>query len=247
METNQIQNIQNEEVEIDLRDILFALLNKAWIIILVTLIFGGIAGAYTKFAVTPIYKSTSQLYIVSSNSITSISDLQIGSQLTNDYMVLIKSRPVVETVIADLKLEDMTYEQLCNNVVITIPTDSHIINITVSNKDPKLAKKIADDFAVVSQKQMAEIMKTDQPSISEKGVVAEYPSSPNMKKNCIIAALLGFILSCGVVILMHVMDDNIKSPDDIEKYLGLETLGSIPIENKQSKSNNSTKRKKHKK
>lgn len=227
MEENQMQK---DEIEIDLADIFRTLLRKAWIIILVTVLCGGIAGVYTKYCMTPMYQSTSTLLVLSNTTgITSVADLQVGTQLTNDYLVLIKSKPVVQTVIENLELEDVTYSELADRIELKNPENTRVIYITVSDKDPETAKEIADEFAEVANAQMTSIMKTNQSSIVERGTVAQYASSPSLKKNCVIAAMLGFLVSCIIIFIIHMLDDTIKTTEDIEKYLELNTLGSIPL------------------
>lgn len=228
METNQVKD---ESIEINLQELLYVLLRKAWLIILVALICGVGAGVFTEFFITPVYESTSTIYVLSkTTTITSIADLQVGSQLTDDFMVLIKSRPIVETVINNLELNDISYDEMCSKITLTNPENSRIINITASDPDPEVAKDIADEFAEVTNSQTALIMQADQSSIVQKGVVAQYASSPSLKKNCLIAALIGLLLTCVIIVLIYKLDDRIKNTDDIEKYLQLNTLGSIPIE-----------------
>lgn len=233
METNQLQN---EEVEIDLKEIFFVLLHKLWIIVLAMIVCAGVAGVFTKTMITPQFESSSMLYILTqSTSITSLADIQMGSQLTKDYSILVKSRPVLEEVIKNLKL-DMKYEQMVKKIEIANPADTRIITITVTDPDPKMAKTITDEIAEVASDRIADIMKQeDKPSIVEKGHIAESQSSPSTVKNCAIAGLLGAVVAAFIIILIFMMDDTIKTADDIEKYLGITTLGTIPTGDKNKK------------
>lgn len=220
----------NEDVEIDLIDLFYLLRARLWIVILSAIIVAAAAGSISKFMLTPMYTSTSQMYILSkSTSITSLADIQLGSQLTQDYMVLVKSRPVVTEVIDNLEL-DTTYEDLVGIVSVTNPTNTRILNITVNYSDAMIAKKIVDEFATVSKKRIAEIMDSEEPTVVEWGYASPYPSSPNNKKNAIIGGLIGAFLAAGIIIVLHLMDDTIKDSEDVEKYLGISTLGLIPIE-----------------
>lgn len=220
----------NEEVEIDLMEIFGLLLSKWWIILVVGLIFGGIAGTYSKFFITPMYSSTTQLIVVGSTStITSLTDLQIGSQLTQDYVLVVKSRPVVEKVIENLNL-DMTYETLLACTSVSNQENTRILNITVQNADPYMAKQISDQFALVSKSRIADLMSISEPGVLSAGVVNEVPISPNVKKNAMIAALLGIVLAAGFFIVRYLLDDTIKTSEDIERYLGLTTLAVLPFE-----------------
>lgn len=227
METNQTYD---DEIEIDLKELFFALLHRIWVIILAMVVCAGIAGIWTKTMITPQFESTSMLYILSqSTSITSLADVQLGTQLTKDYQVMINSRPVLETVIENLAL-NLTYEQLRGKITISNPADTRIVYITVTDPSPTMAKAITDEIATVSVVKIADIMKTDEPSIAEKGHIPEVKSSPSTTKNCLIAGMLGAVAAAGVIIVLFLMDDSIRSADDIEKFLGLTTLGTIPLE-----------------
>ncbi|MDK2808973.1 MAG: protein tyrosine kinase modulator [Clostridiales bacterium] len=218
-----------DEVEIDLLELFFVLKSKLLIILLSTLVMGAAFGLFSKFVITPVYTSTSKLYILTkSTSITSLADIQMGTSLTQDYMELIKSRPVVETVIKNLKL-DTTYEDMLGKIEISNPSNTRILKLTIEDNDPRLAKEIADEFADVSIERISKIMDTDKPNIVEEGHIAEDPASPNTKKNAVIGALLGFVLCAGVIVVLHLLDDTIRSSDDMEKYLGLNTLAAIPM------------------
>lgn len=230
MEANQIQ-----ENEIDLKEIFFVLLKKAWLILLVGILFAAGAGFYTKKYITPQYQSTSMLYVLGkSTSITSLADIQIGSQLTNDYVIMIKSRPVIKQVIENLNM-DLTYEQMVGKVSINNPSNTRIIKITATDADPFIARDIATEFANVAKKKMAEIMVTDEPTVVEEGSLNENPISPSLAKNCVMAGFLGMVLVCGILIVIYLMNDTIKTAEDVEKYLGISTLAMIPMNGKEKK------------
>ena len=118
---------------------------------------------------------------------------------------------------------------------LTNPSDTRMITITFADEDPEMAKKVADEVAKVSKARVKEIMNTQEPTIAEEGYVPERPSSPSTMKNVVMAGLLGVLLAMAVIVVIYLMDDTIKSSDDIEKYLGLTTLGVIPIESKKKK------------
>lgn len=221
---------EREDFEIDLREIFHVLLSRLWIIVLAGLISGGIMGVLCRFIVTPIYTSTTQLCILSNETnIASLSDLAIGTQLTQDYVVVAQSRPVVEEVIRNLEL-DMTYEELLAATAMENPADTRILSISVTNPDPVLAKQIVDQYAQVSRKRIAELMDINEPGIIEEGHVAEIKTSPSTGRDVLAAGVLGAILAAAVIIVRYLMNDTIKSTEDIERYLGLNTLGQLPVE-----------------
>jgi capsular polysaccharide biosynthesis protein len=221
---------KNDEIEIDLREIFQLLLAKLGIILLVAFVFAGATGLICKFMVTPIYSSQTELCILSdTTTLSSLADLQVGTQLTQDYIVVVQSRTVVEQVIKNLNL-DMTYEQLLGVTTVTNPTDTRILKISVTNPDPYLAKQIVDQYAQVSRKRIAQLMNISEPGIVDQGYVDDQKTSPKTGKNVVIAFLIGALLTSGIVIVRFIMDDTICSSSDIERYLGLNTLGVLPVE-----------------
>lgn len=218
----------DDEIEIDLRELFLALKKKIAWILLTAVVFAGAAGLITKFAMTPVYSSSAQLYVMSKGGISQLTDLTMGTQLTQDYMVIVKTRPVLEQVIEDLHL-DMDYKELGGKITVENPSDTRIMQITVTDKDPEVAKDITQDLAEVTADTVAKKMDVKSPTIIEKAYKAENPDSPSLKKNVVIGALLGFILMAAVIVIQYLMNDTILKEEDIEKYLGINTLAQLPL------------------
>lgn len=219
----------NDEMEIDLLQLFYALKKKIWFILAAMIIGGGLAGAYSKFLITPQYSSTSMMYILSKETtLTSLADLQIGSQLTEDYKVIVNSRPVLGEVIDSLAL-DMSYEQLLAKVSIGNPTDTRILTVTVTDPDPYRAKAIVDCVAETASDYIGEIMEMIPPKIIENGTVATRKTSPSNGKNAVLGALVGMVLVCGVIVIQVIMNDTVRTEEDVERYLGLTVLASVPL------------------
>ncbi len=224
-----------EETEIDLVEVFHALIAKIWLIILLAALGLGIMIGYTMLFVKPTYSSSSTIYILSKrDSITSLADFQIGTQLTQDYKVIITSRPVLEEVIQNLGL-NTNYEALKSVISVNNPDNTRFLEISVKDSDAYLAKKIVDELTNVSVAKTAEVMDTERPNIMDYGQLPSTPIAPSMKKNGIIGALLGFVLACAIIIIQYMMNDSIKNGEDVEKYLGLNVLGMIPLEEGVSK------------
>ena len=220
---------ENEDV-IDLLDLGRVLLRKWWAIALCLVIGAAAAFGGTKLLITPQYTATSMIYILSeSTSITSLADVQIGDSLAQDFMIIGKSRPVVEKVIKRLDL-DASYEAVSKTITFENPTDSHILKISVTNPEPKLAADISNAVAEVTRAQIADVMGTDEPNTLEEAIVPVSPSSPNTMKNTMLGALLGAVLAAGLIIVLYLMDDTIKDEDDVKKYLQMNTLAALPME-----------------
>ena len=226
---NMNENLQNQtEIEIDLREIFFAIRKWIWAIIAVSFLGGLIAFCYSRFAITPIFTAeNSMLVLTKETTLASLADLQMGSQLTSDYKVLTTSRPVLEEVITNLNL-NTTYEKLKYNISVTNPKDTRILNISVKHPNPEMALVIVREVAEVASDFIGEMMEVVPPKIIDKGVMPMKKTSPSNTRNAIIGVLIGGVLSTGVVILNAILDDTIKTEDDIEKFLELSILSSVP-------------------
>ena len=235
------KEISSDEIEIDLRGIFLELWRKAILIVLAGVIFAGAAFAGTKFVLTPMYTSTSMIYVLTkSTSMTSLADIQLSSQLTADYQLLATSRPVINEVIDNLKL-GYSYEEMYEMVTIENPADTHVLQINIESTDPQEAKDIANEMADVVSERVANVMATDKPTIVERAVLSQKPSSPNTINNTMIGGFLGVILIIGVIVVLIIVDDTVKDEEDIVNYLNKEVLAVLPKEGnnkKISKNNN---------
>lgn len=226
----EIEN-RNGEVEIDLRDIFAILINKLAIIVLAAVLGAAVAFTFTKFLISPVYQARTQVLVKSTSLTTTdqikVSDLQSSNYLTKDYMILIKSNPVLDKVIADLGL-DMSSSALAGKIHVSSQTDTRILTIAVNDKDPMMAKKIADAVREASKTRIHEVMGMETVENVDEAILPESPISPNTKMNTLIGFMLGFVSAIAVIIIRFMLDDTIKAQEDVEKYLGLSVLGLIP-------------------
>ena len=220
--------LENDEIEIDLGELFRILKSKILIILLTVVIFAGAAGVITKFAITPVYSSSVQLYVASSDGISSLRDLTKETQLTQDYMAIVKTRTVLDKVIDNLNLK-MDDQQLGYKVTVENPADTRILKITVTDEDPKEAREIAQEVANITASTVSSKMDTKKPAIIENAYLADAPDSPSLKKNIAIGALIGLVLSAGYITLRFIFDDTIRKEEDIEKYLKINTLAKLPL------------------
>lgn len=221
----------NEEMEIDLLELLMVMKKHLSAILLAGIVGLVIMFAYTSFLVTPLYSASSMMYVMpdNSNSMNSytLNDMQVGQQLTSDYSSMIKSRSFMEDVIKKLNLT-IDYQQLLGKVEVTNPTSSRILQVTVNDPNPQTAADIANEMASVAESKLKEITGMQAIKIYEEAAVPDRPSSPNMKKNCALGLLAGIVLTMAVITILYLLDDTIKTEDDIEKYLGMTTLAVLP-------------------
>jgi non-specific protein-tyrosine kinase len=223
-------NVQNNEVEIDIGHILSILWEKILVIIATGIIVGLAGFLVSKFLITPKYESETKLYVLNraNDSATTLSDVQLSTQLTKDYQILVTSAPVMNQVIKELGL-NMKASELASTISVDTPSDTRVLQITVTSDDPKRAKDIADKVAQVSSKKICDIMKIEQVNVIEEGSMSEEPAVDTVQKWTLIGLALGIVLSCAVIIIRSMLDDTVKTTEDVEKYFDLSTLAVIPI------------------
>lgn len=227
---NTAPNVNNDEVEINLIELLYVLLEHWKGILASVVLLAATVFLFTYFFITKQYASTSILYVMSkSTSITSFADIQIGSSLTTDYMEVVGGRPVLDQVIEDLKL-DMDYKALKEKLSFANPSDSRMLKITATDADPKLAKKIADSVARISSSYIAQKMDQDPPSIIQNGYIEEEAVSPRLRRNTVLAGAAGGFLAILIVVINYLMNDTVLTPEDLETKLGLQVIGTIPMD-----------------
>ena len=162
--------------------------------------------------------------------------MQLGTTLTPDYIEVAKSRPVLEDVISRLDLK-MTSNQLLNKIDVTNKDGTHILNISAVDADPKLAATISNTMSDVVADSIAKIINTDKPNVLESAVVPTMPISPNTKRNVMVGGLAGAAAAMAVIFGMYMMDDTIKTEEDVRKYLKLTVLAALPLEKQDARKN----------
>ena len=227
--------MENEEIEIDLLQLWNAVRHRIWLVLLAGFIVADIAFAITKFLITPMYSSSATMLVVTKETtLSSLADLQLGSQLTNDYEILISSRPVLQETIEELDL-DTDYKHLRNTITISNPNDSRMLIISTLQADPELAKSVVDTLARISSDYIAEKMEVTAPKIIEEGEGPLVQSSPSLVRNTAIGGLLGILAAVFLICVAVILNDSIQTEDDIERYLQLPVLAVIPDKNGSSR------------
>ncbi len=231
-ETKQIENNKRNgsEIEVDVGE-LFLVLAQHWWQIVVAVVLAALIGLFAAALwVTPMYSSTSILYVLSrSTSITSYTDIQVGSSLTNDYVEVVAGRPVLDQVSYNLGL-NLDYREMRGKVSVSNPEDSRMLNITVKDADPDQAKLIADEVAVVASAYISQKMDQDAPEIIQYGYVNSNRSSPSYRRYTAIGAVLGLVLAVAVIWIVYLANDAIVTPEELEEKTGMRVLGSLPME-----------------
>ena len=219
----------NASIEIDVLYLLRKLWSKKFFIIFVGLLVGTIALLGSVFFIKPKYTSTTRIYVVSRSSDTSLTnqDLQAGSYLVNDYKEVITSSEVLSSVIDQEKLS-MSTGELSKEIAVTIPTDTRVISIAVTDTDAQRACDIANTVRQVAAEKIKAVTKVDDVTTLESATKPSHPSSPNVKKNAAIGALAGVFLAIVGILVAEVLDDRVRRPEDIEETLGMTLLGVVP-------------------
>ena len=226
-----MNNQENQAVEIDVFATLKVLWKRKFSIILVALVFAIAAFGYSAFLAKKEYQSTSRIYVVSrqnqdNNALTN-SDLQAGAYLVKDYREIILSQNVLSQAIEELKL-DMTPAELSKKISVSVPTDTRILSITAKDGDPKEAARIANGLRNVAAEKIISVTKVSDVTTLDEAEVPQSPSSPNIKRN----VLLGFVAGAGLMVVLlvvvEVLDDRVKRPEDVEELMGLPLLGVVP-------------------
>ena len=226
-----MNNQENQAVEIDVFAMLKTLWKRKFSIALVALVFAIAAFGYSAFLAKKEYQSTSRIYVVSrqnqeNNALTN-SDLQAGSYLVKDYREIILSQNVLTQAIEELKL-DMTPAELSKKISVSVPTDTRILSITAKDGNPKEAARIANGLRNVAAEKIISVTKVSDVTTLDEAEVPQSPSSPNIRRN----VLLGFIAGAGLMVVLlvvvEVLDDRVKRPEDIEELMGLTLLGIVP-------------------
>ncbi len=221
--------MDNDEIEIDLMEIIGMLLHYAWLIAACAIATGLIGLFLSKFVVTEIYESNTQIVILNKqNEDITLSELQLNTQLTNAYVRLIKTRHVLEQVIEECGLDD-TYGSLAERVEVTNVTNTNIISITVSDPSPQMAQYITSEICQVASKHIKDVMDLEAVNVADEANLPTDPVSPNVAKWTVLGAALGAFLCMAVLLIRFLMDDTIKTSEDVERFLNLSTLALIPV------------------
>ncbi|HEL2326065.1 TPA: capsular biosynthesis protein CpsC [Streptococcus suis] len=223
-----MNNQEMNTIEIDILFLLKTIWRRKIVILLMALLSAGLAFAYSSFLVTPQYDSTTRIYVVGQHAEAGAGltnqDLQAGSYLVKDYKEIILSQDVLTQVATELNLNGNLKEK----VSVSIPVDTRIVSISVRDSNPNEAARIANSLRSFAAQKIIEVTKVSDVTTLEEAVPAEEPSTPNTKRNILLGLLAGSVLATGLVLVMEILDDRVKRPQDIEEVMGLTLLGVVP-------------------
>lgn len=220
----------NGDLEIDLVELMYRMIEKLKWIVAAALIGLIVGFVFTKFVITPEYEATSKLYVLQSNNqVVDLTALNMSDKLTSDYVQVFNNWHVHEKVISTLALP-YDYEEIQEMLKVTTPSDTRIIEITVTSTNPQEAYDIAMAYANIAPAFIEAKMETSRPNIFEEARVPEEPSSPNLLLNLVLSVFLGAAIAVAVIFIQFVSDDRIRNAEMLQKRLGLATLGMMPVQ-----------------
>lgn len=218
-------------MEIDVFQLLKILWKRKVLIALVAIVTGVVAFAYSSFIVKPEYTSTTRIYVVNRNqgdkSGLTNQDLQAGSYLVKDYREIILSQDVLEKVATDLKL-DLPSKGLASKIKVTVPADTRIVSISVTDRVPEEASRIANSLREVAAQKIISVTRVSDVTTLEEARPATSPSSPNIRRNTMIGFLAGAVVMIVTVLLIELLDTRVKRPEDVEDVMQIALLGVVP-------------------
>ena len=222
---------EQEKFEIDVFQLVKVLWKRKFLIVLAALVAGLAAFAYSSFVIQPQYTSTTRIYVVNRNQADkpglTNQDLQAGSYLVKDYREIILSQDVLEKVVADQNLT-MDAKTLGRKVSVTVPADTRIVSISVRDGKPEEASRIANALREVAAQKIISVTRVSDVTTLEEARPATSPSSPNIRRNTMMATIAGVGFVMVIVLLVELLDDRVKRPEDIEEVMHLSLLGVIP-------------------
>lgn len=257
MEIESSKESDDRGVTIGLKDVFKSLLNNLYILILSTLIGTMLGYLYSSVFITPEYSSTTKLYVLAnkqdekSDEAVNNGDLQAGALLTKDYEQIIESPEVIDSVINNLKLYDqndnlMTYNDLISHVNVSIPDETRVVKITVTDAHPYQACDIANAIREASKTRIENLLDVNSVRTVSAASIPVNPTNIHKTHNMMIGGLLGLVLAVDLVIIFLVSDNKIRTRNDIQDYLGVSVLAVIPKSETLEKSDDRYKRRKKK-
>ena len=226
---------ENKEITIDIVQLFKILWKKKIAIILTAIVAALVAFGVSSFILTPEYSSTTRIYVVnrnqSENAGLTNQDLQAGTYLVKDYKEIILSQDVLEKVISNLKLEQ-SGKGLSKKIQVTVPVDTRIVSIVVKDDQPEEASRIANALREVAAEKIIKVTRVSDVTTLEEARPALTPSSPNIRRNTLLAFLAGGAVMVILILLLELLDDRVKRPEDVEEVMQVALLGIIPDLNK---------------
>ena len=224
----------NKNENIEFKRMLDILNNKKRIIALILILFIALGYLYSYYYVVPEYKSTSTLLLIPNDDETvTSSDLTLNSGLISTYGNIAKNSKVLKQVINNLNL-NIQEGQLLSKIEINIIKDTHIMEISVSDTDPQMATNITKELSNVFLNEIKQIYNLNNIGIVDEAQLPDTPYNINHIKDMFVFVCMGIVVSFAYIVIIYLFDNTIKKEEDIEEYIKIKSLGSVPINNDKS-------------
>ncbi|MBQ2954722.1 MAG: hypothetical protein IJE07_14420 [Clostridia bacterium] len=235
------EELQDKELSIDLVELFFRLLEKAWLIILVSVLMGVMGGLYTHFFVEDTYSATTKLYVIGEDTAIDLTQLTFGDKLADDYVQVFYNRDVHRAV-SDNLLNKYGYtlpdfERMQSLLDVTQLSNTRILKISFTCEDRDMALKVVKEYASAAISFIqARMGATVPPTEFEQPYASDKPVGPSMIRNVVLWFIAGCMIVCVTLVVIFIMDDRIRTTEQLERSLGLPTLGMMPLQKTQSRS-----------
>ena len=233
-------NETNNTRVITLEDLWNLFIQRILVIVLAAVIAAAGYFAVDMAMYDPQYSSTATLYILrqgdgeNTSSGEAANELTLALRLVYDCNYFLKSRTVLNTVIEDLGL-DMSYSQLYARISTANPANTRVLEITVQGDTPEQAKAIVDRICQIGPVKIKEAMGFSQVNLYEYGTLPTAPSNRPGVMTCGIVGVAAAVITYAVFLLMFILDDRMRTEEDVERILGLSILAEIPYTGSGSK------------
>ena len=229
----------------EIREYLGIIKRRFWIVLLITIVAVTVTAICNKFLLKDIYEANTKLFVskqTSNNEAMVYNDLLIGQSLVKDYRELAKSRTVSERVVKELRdegklKENINPKELSEKISVNLCGETRVIEIKVEDESPTKARDLANKAADVFKSRAKELMKIETVEIVDTAILPDSPVKPKRARNIAISGFIGLMLGLGLIFLLEYMDNTIKTPEDVEKYLGLPVIGAIPVMDNEKEAN----------
>jgi capsular polysaccharide biosynthesis protein len=225
---NQNQNQSQNEIEFDLLQMLSYLLKRAWIIVLAMVIFAVAGYAISKKNEVPRYTASCQVFVYRMDSDGNYNDALTSLFLVKDSEAILKGNTIAKKVVANLNLP-MGYQMISSGLKVSYAEDTHVLMLTFTDTNPKRAAAVLNEICKVAPDELQKHLKTVSFTVMDEAEIPLVPTRGTVTRDTILAAAIGLVLSGAALVVFFLLDDTIRSEDDVERYLGLSTLTAITL------------------
>lgn len=216
------------EIEFDLLQLLRHLLKRIWIVLLAAAVFAAAGYTISKKTEVPKYTAVCRAYVYDDTSSIPYNNAVYAIYIAKDCQYMLTGRNVSQKVVEELQL-NMNPDAISGNLKVTAEEDTHFLEIRYTDTNPKRAAAILNKVCEVGKAEIEKHMNVDAFSVVYNAEVPTTPSAGTTTRDTILGAAIGAVLSAAVLVILFLLDDTIRSEDDVERYLGLSTLSAVTV------------------